>query len=1377
MSLLKKLGRKIGGKRSKHGDEVHAATSDVQGGVKNKAICETESGTVAILEDTEREVALQSDKSLGEGTSTNLALGHTVNINGGTFTEIQSQINHFQYITSEEKNNKLFSTLNPVAAAHDCQEVASKVSECFAGTRQQLLLDIEKWRTTESSVPIFILDGIAGIGKTTVVKTVCTHAAAEHRLAASWFFSRDQQDRKSTRAFVGTLAYQLARYSPEFGERIAQALRDHPDILQNTIRAQFDTLTYEPLQAVLQELGGTRAISIDAIDECDLNEATEILSILLNTIPKYPQLRLLITCRPERPFRLLLDRHHSSHIFHLHEIENSVVESDIRLYINYRLSPEQVDAALPDLFPPPWRASASEKEALVQMAGKLFIVASTAVDFILDPKQLDPEGQMRHLLDASNGAGPASSPMDRLYTQVLRAAVPNPIRDWFDAYQVIVGAIVVAADVLPVPSLALLLNKKPNDIIRTLSHLHALIAPTNHSEAFRVHHKSFPDFITNPLRCSIDPRFVIDASAAHFYLARCCLRVMTQMLQQNICNLPLSDWSKELGELPLGTIDRIPPELAYACAHWTSHFHHGLSHFNDDGDFGLDGQLRIFVDEHLLSWLEVAALTGRFDTVWTSVDVLSEAISLVRPNATGMMPQNLSHVVNVLKDFLRFIALHPNLPRRCPLHIYLSSLPFTPRESLMRTLYARRLPKESVKVVSGIDLNWDPVAVMFKDTSKTYGMKVSPCSTTVAVISDGLRLHNIKSGAQIREFQCRNARIGRIAFSPDGHLIALGNDTGIYAWSVASGELIFELPTPKLPTLAFVVRVPLDGEADDEYEVPWLTSIAFTRDGTSIVAGGVDGTVFFWKIDGDRSPQHVLQTRKRDTVCECPPGGYLETCHTHYVLALIALPTPLPLILVTGSEVQFWALAPPNPLTIIPRMDVDVTHTCPVSFSLGKTMLAIESNPCTISIYSTSQPRCIAILSGHQGLITTTAFAPEPEELCSASQDFTVRIWDVTKATQLRIIPVWPNILTNAIFAKSIGSFIFRNEDRMVMLADDKCATFGPLLQRGDPWNLVRLSLDGSTAAIVASRYTVFSSVKDLTEAPPFDLDGFSYIAEFFPTGELITIWNKRLGFLDVVNSNVDGDGQVLTSRCLKIMGIDAEADSLVTSPDKSRVAVTGASLGVSVYNLNSRRLEAFLEPLPMYVDRDDSDLSRSFYAATLPPSLSQIQSCAQETPPLTVAMSKYDHSPDPPWGYPSAGRWAPPAHQLHFLSGDHAWLVQHRYSWTQIKPSSLPINIDTMAYSPNGSLVAVVGWFEYDAPRVNLSDTVAKLSRIQSNWDSGESSAWIRDGSPVHSFSSAYPGGPILHRAHELGHLDFGDRRELFLFGPSHFSETRSLL
>ncbi|KAH6910480.1 hypothetical protein BKA70DRAFT_1146686, partial [Coprinopsis sp. MPI-PUGE-AT-0042] len=589
MSFLKKVGRKLGARLKNRAEVDDEATSppearheevEVQAAGETRGIGDICPAPLDVRRPSkvEADAENQSTSQIAQQNEERYhPTGNHFSISGGTFNNAGRDVIS-QYITVDQSNSsdiKLFDVLNPVPAAHDCEVVSSKVSECFAGTRQQLLHDIETWRTT-GSVPIFILDGIAGIGKSTIVKTVCAQAGLERCLAASWFFSRDEQDRKTTRGFVRTLAYQLASHHPILRDRISGVLKAQPDILQKAIRMQFEALVHEPLRGVFENQRETHTISIDAIDECNLTEAVELLSILLNLIPQHPGLRLLVTCRPERPFRLLLQQHQGPRVFHLHEIENSVVQADIRLYINRCLSPAQIDKALPDLLPPRWRASPDEIEALVQMAGKLFIVASTAISFILDPLRLAPAKQMAQLLDAKSGATLAGEPMDHLYIQVLRAAVPKRVGDWFEGYQTIVGSIVVAADVLSTQSLASLLDMEPNGIVGALSHLHSLIAPTRDGDAFHVHHKSFPDFVMDKLRCAVDSRFYIEASARHFHLAQHCIRIMIKMLKQNICELAHSDWDVASSDLPPGTKDRIPPELAYACAYWILHLREGL---------------------------------------------------------------------------------------------------------------------------------------------------------------------------------------------------------------------------------------------------------------------------------------------------------------------------------------------------------------------------------------------------------------------------------------------------------------------------------------------------------------------------------------------------------------------------------------------------------------------------------------------------------------------------------------------------------------------------------------------------------------------------------------------------------------------------------
>jgi len=75
-----------------------------------------------------------------------------------------------------------------------------------------------------SRSPIYVLDRIAGIGKSTIAQTVAERAAALDYLGASFFFSRNEEERKNGKLFFGTIAFQLSQYDHEFATRIGMAL-------------------------------------------------------------------------------------------------------------------------------------------------------------------------------------------------------------------------------------------------------------------------------------------------------------------------------------------------------------------------------------------------------------------------------------------------------------------------------------------------------------------------------------------------------------------------------------------------------------------------------------------------------------------------------------------------------------------------------------------------------------------------------------------------------------------------------------------------------------------------------------------------------------------------------------------------------------------------------------------------------------------------------------------------------------------------------------------------------------------------------------------------------------------------------------------------
>ncbi|KAJ2921777.1 hypothetical protein H1R20_g15315, partial [Candolleomyces eurysporus] len=500
-----------------------------------------------------------------------------------------------KYIALErEAQDARLDRLPRAAAAYDSQEVLDAVSSCFEGTREALLGGIGEWASSpHGTVPsIYVLDGIAGIGKSTILKTIATRAGGINFLGASFFFSRDHERRKTTQYFVSTISFQLGCYSREFGVRIADALQKHPDATEKDVRTQFNWLILEPLQDLMEGRATPLLITIDALDECDERQAHALLTVLLD----------------ESGIRHLLEEPSQQGDvarFHVQDIEQSVVEADIQVYLDFRLAPAQVQRALPALPPPPWQPTKDQKAKLVRMAGKLFIIAYTATEFILDRRQLAPDDQLETLLEGVLDDGLVGSDyinyMDRLYMHILRSAAPSA------------GA--VLQNPLPQTALAALLGVKVPHTVRALENLHSILAPTGdaYNLTFHIHHKSFSDFVTTDERCAKETGFMIETKAHHARLALRCFEVMEASLKPNICGLSPIDWYKDLKDTQSSVKDAIPLHVAYACTYWATHLEFGELE-------SLLPKLQQFVSKNLLPWLEVLSFIGRLDAGFSSFD-------------------------------------------------------------------------------------------------------------------------------------------------------------------------------------------------------------------------------------------------------------------------------------------------------------------------------------------------------------------------------------------------------------------------------------------------------------------------------------------------------------------------------------------------------------------------------------------------------------------------------------------------------------------------------------------------------------------------------------------------------------------------------------
>ncbi|KAF9458539.1 hypothetical protein BDZ94DRAFT_83542 [Collybia nuda] len=273
-------------------------------------------------------------------------LNHIINHeeNAAIIKDMNDQIQHFLglyklnidkwtiMMIEQAQNRQALMQLKQVVAGFD--DISShERSSCFSGTREKLLTEVKAWIDDPNmDKPIYVLYGIAGIGKTTVAQTVAEYAASRGLLGASFFFSRAEEDRKSGDYFFSTLASQLAQYDAHLADQIAFALLSAPGAPLKALPLQMKHLIIEPIQKAKLSQSPVIVV-IDAFDECEPNHAKTILDLLAKGVQSMPNFKVFLTTRPESHIKekLLVQGHLLP--FHLHEIEKSVAKGYIDLYL------------------------------------------------------------------------------------------------------------------------------------------------------------------------------------------------------------------------------------------------------------------------------------------------------------------------------------------------------------------------------------------------------------------------------------------------------------------------------------------------------------------------------------------------------------------------------------------------------------------------------------------------------------------------------------------------------------------------------------------------------------------------------------------------------------------------------------------------------------------------------------------------------------------------------------------------------------------------------------------------------------------------------------------------------------------------------------
>ncbi|KAG2738391.1 WD40 repeat-like protein, partial [Suillus brevipes Sb2] len=863
---------------------------------------------------------------------------------------------------------------------------------CLPGTREDILSDIKCWiRSTGEDEPrILWLSGTAGKGKSAIAHTIANWSHERGGMRACFCFDRTREAERRHEKIFTTIARDLADCDFTMRGALARAVHDDNELKHTIdISRQWQELVVGPMREASKAITAPVQIVIDALDESgDANTREQILRLLSGKTDapssqpaELPaNARIIIISRPLQDIRDALYASHAHHIS-MDDIPPASTHNDIQLYISNRLEGLR-------------NFNDAHFNTLAEKSDGLFEWARLACEYIKGTNKvgLSPADRFDAVVAGTSETG--TRLLDMMYARILEEIVPkNERREAMPVFCSVMGQILASLEPLPMPALKVMRLHFPDgrshynveNVIRSLGSLMTNI--TDPQTPIRPLHASFYDFLTDKSR-SHD--FFVDRSLVQGDLAFASLRVMASKrgLRFNICSLENSYLpNSSVPDLENRVKKSIPAQLSYSSRFWGTHV--GTTSFESS----LAKEVEAFFDgERLLWWLEALALMKSLS---------SSAVTLLSIAKWFSGHAEFTHVSDAAADTLRFVRTFATTILRSTPHLYLSVLPFAPRQSRMFRRFAPQFPC-TPRIVAGHVENWPQMEKIIHANGKVYSVAMAPDGKRIACgLSDAtIQVWDIETGeALYAPLQGHTSIAWSVAFSPDGHRIVSGSyDKTVRVWDAKTGEALGS---------------PLQGHACG------VRSVAISPDGKRIVSGSADNTVRVWDMetceafgvplqghtgvvlsvtlspDGKRivsgSADRTVRVWDMDT---CKALGAPLQGHTHWVWCVAI--TPDGKRIVSGSQdntIRAWDMETGEALGV--PLQGHAGSVMSVAILPHGNRIVSGSADRTIRLWDTITSKALGSpLEGHTDNIRSVAISPDGNRIVSGSRDRTIRVWN-----------------------------------------------------------------------------------------------------------------------------------------------------------------------------------------------------------------------------------------------------------------------------------------------------------------------------------------------------------------------------------------------
>ncbi|KAF9064517.1 hypothetical protein BDP27DRAFT_1333503, partial [Rhodocollybia butyracea] len=519
---------------------------------------------------------------------------------------------------------------------------------CLPDTRREIIKDITKWvqLKDDNTSRTYILCGEAGTGKSAIAHAVGKELQEQQLLVVFFAFNRSLLESRTPSNALRTIAYNLGVGDNDFAEGLFQAFEGDPTISGST------------------------------------NEPRDrLLSVLMSGKRDVPSnFRVFATSRLENDVIVYVDkfikRDSSAKVQKMTDIKGT--DEDIYRFVVKKMTSQGGGLGI------------LEESQVLPMA-------STVCKELRGGGKggLSVQIRFQDFMATAPGSIKTLTPLDKLYMIILEECFDD---EAMERYQDVMGLVLSVFEPLSRTSLKRIQimcpqhqsrnrdgERRDTTIDAVVCFLGSLFAGVDMLDTpVRPVHTSIRDFLLDEGQSG---KFAINTSQGHTTLVWGSLHLMIKDLHFNMCNLKSSYvFNSEVRDMKEMIAKGIPLELEYASCFWDEH----LSQI--EVDKSVVTLLEEFWYRSSLFWLEVLSVLQRIHVVSRAIENVRKFIgSGDKVCKLGVLRRlfladhnSFKTLLNETQQFVRVFgqAITDSTP-----HLYLSAIPFIPKESILQQVY------------------------------------------------------------------------------------------------------------------------------------------------------------------------------------------------------------------------------------------------------------------------------------------------------------------------------------------------------------------------------------------------------------------------------------------------------------------------------------------------------------------------------------------------------------------------------------------------------------------------------------------------------------------------------------------------------------------